>query len=197
MDFTFVNVDAFTPNSRVNWVSIGKIASWTRSGSKILLNLASPGMSLEVSFLGPNCFRVRFKPVAPNYAVETSSAVVTRDLGLSSTALSVTADATQVTADTGSITVKIDLNPYRIRVFRAGQLISADNADFNLVYVPRTVDPTAEVIANLKVYPANARYCGFGSKAGAQLFKNQFTMTFFNFDKFSYTKGFVPNPVTG
>ncbi len=197
MDFTFVNVNAFTPNSRVNWVSVGKIASWTRTGSKIVLNLASPGMSLEVSFLGPNCFRVRFKPVAPNYAVETSSAVVTRDLGLSSTALSVKSDSTQVTADTGSITVTIDLDPYRIRVFRGGQLISADNADFNLVYVPKTVDPSAEVIANLKVYPANARYCGFGSKAGAQLFKNQFTMTFFNFDNFSYSKGFVPDQMNG
>ena len=199
MDFTFVNVDQFTPNSRVNWVSIGKIATWTRTGSKIRLDLASGGRSLEVSFLGPECFRVRFQPLKPqNYAVETSSAVVTRDLGLSPAALSVTGDSTQVNADTGAITVKIDLDPYRIKVFRGAQMISADNPDFNLVYIPRESDPQNpeiagnEVIANFKIYPANARYCGFGSKAGAQLFKNQFTMTFFNFDNFAYNTGFIP-----
>jgi alpha-glucosidase len=193
MDFTFVNVNEFTPNSRVNWVSVGKVASWTRTESKIRLNLATPGMAVEVSFLGPECFRVRFRPVlGPDYTVETSAAVVTRDLGLSPAALSVTANSTQLTADTGLISVKIDLDPYRIQVFRGDQLISADDPNFNLVYIPKSVDPNNEVIANFKIYPANAKYCGFGSKAGAQLFKNQFTMTFFNFDNFSYSKGFVP-----
>ena len=76
MAFSFVNVDRFTPNSHVNWVPVGKVASWTRAGSKVRLQLATPGMAIEVSFLGPECFRVRFRPVsAPDYTVETSSAV--------------------------------------------------------------------------------------------------------------------------
>jgi alpha-glucosidase len=193
MDFTFVNVNGFTPNTRVNWVPVGKVASWTRTGEKLRLDLATPSMALEISFLGPECFRVRFRPVTnPDYSVETSAAVVERDLDLSPAALAVTADATRITADTGAITVLIDLDPYRIQVLRGGHLISADDPTFNLVYVPKSVDPSAEVIAIFKVYPANARYCGFGSKAGAQLFKNQFTMTFFNFDNFKYEKGFIP-----
>ncbi|MDB5313822.1 MAG: hypothetical protein JWO38_8024 [Gemmataceae bacterium] len=198
MAFEFVNVDRFTPNSRVNWVPVGRVASWSRTGSKVRLDLAATGMAVEVSFLGPECFRVRFRPVTnPDYTAETSAAVVERDLGLDPAALTVTGDAHRVTADTGAITVLIDLDPYRIRVLRNGQLISADDPTFNLVYIPKSVDPNAEVTANFKVYPANARYCGFGSKAGAQLFKNQFTMTFFNFDNFSYSQGFIPGGENG
>src|SRR4051794_15327351 len=159
MDFTFVNVNQFTPNSRVNWVPVGKVASWTRTGSKVRLNLAAPGMALEVSFLGPECFRVRFRPVAsPDYSKETSAAVVERDLGLAAGALNVTGDSTRVTASTGAIDVLIDLDPYRIQVLRGGHLISADDPKFNLVYVPASVDPNAEVTANFKINPENAKY---------------------------------------
>jgi alpha-glucosidase len=186
MSFSFVNVNAFTPNTRVNWTPVGDITSWTRTGDAIQLNMAVPGMGLRVSFLGPRCFRVRFRPVVgPDYTTEVSPAVVRRDLGPIS--LTVRDSGDHITADTGALTVRIDLKPYRIQVFRDGQLIGADTPGFNLVYIP-----LAEVIANFKASPANARYCGFGSKAGAQLFKNQFTMTCFNFDNFSYTQGFLP-----
>ena len=38
---------------------------------------------------------------------------------------------------TGAMRVHVDLQPYRIRVFRpGGQLISADEPVFNLVYIP-------------------------------------------------------------
>jgi alpha-glucosidase len=63
MSYTFVNLNGFTPNTRVNWVPVGRVASWTRAGSKVRLDLATPGMAVEVSFLGPECFRVRFRPV--------------------------------------------------------------------------------------------------------------------------------------
>ena len=94
--------------------------------------------------------------------------------------------------DTGQIQVRVDLQPYRIRVFRAGQLICADEPSYNLVYIPGQ-----QVIANFKTYPANALYCGFGEKAGATLFKNrdansQPSLTFFNFDNFTYSTGPVP-----
>lgn len=193
MDLKYVDVNGFTPNSHVSWVAVGKVATWTRSGDRIRLQLANGGMAIEISFLGAECFRVRFRPMAnPDYSAETSAAVVNRNLGLAPGALTVTSDPNRVTVDTGAITVLIDLNPYRIQVKRGGQLISADDPTYNLVYVPKTADPNAEVIANFKIYPANAKYCGFGSKAGAQLFKNQFKMTFFNYDNFSYNTGLIP-----
>ena len=111
--------------------------------------------------------------------------MVERDLELK--LLTVRDGGDHITADTGALTVRIDRRPYRIRVFRDGQLISADEPSYNLVYIP-----SREVIANFKTYPANARYCGFGEKAGAQLFKNQFTMTFFNYDNFIYTPAAMP-----
>ena len=191
MGFSYCNVNEFTPNSG-HWSQVGEIRSWERTGNAIWLNMsAPPGLGLLVSFLGPRCFRVRFRPVIDaDYTVETSPAVVERDLGLFR--LRVQDGGDHVTADTGDMTVRIDLKPYRIQVFRGRQLLSADTPDYNLVYFP-----SEDAVANSKILPANARYCGFGSKAGAQLFKNQTTMTFFNFDNFCYTRGFIPQGQVG
>jgi alpha-glucosidase len=134
---------------------------------------------------------VRFRPVADaDYTTESSPAVVERDLG--PFRLTVRDGGDHVTADTGDMAVRIDLKPYRVRVFRGSQLISADAPNDNLVY-----HPSEEGVANLKILPANARYCGFGSELGAHLFKNQATMTFFNFDNFSFTRGFIPDGQVG
>ena len=132
--FSFRNVNEFTPNLG-QWSPVGDITSWARTGDAIRLNMFVPGLGLLVSFLGPRCFRVRFRPVADaNYTTETSPAVVERDLG--PFRLTVQDGGDHVTADTGDMTVRIDLKPYRIQVFRGRQLISADAPNYNLVYFP-------------------------------------------------------------
>jgi alpha-glucosidase len=194
MSFSFVQVNDFTPNLG-GWTPVGNIASWHQTGNTFNFNMAA-GRALQVSFLGPLCFRVRFSPApAPDYTQEHSFAVVSRQLG--QVTLTVQDASDHVLIDTGQIQVRVDLEPYRIRVFRGGQLICADESSYNLVYIPGQ-----QVIANFKTYPANARYCGFGEKAGATLFKNQDTnsqpsMTFFNFDNFSYSTGNIPAGQSG
>ncbi len=186
MAYTFVNVNDFTPNLG-EWTSIGRIDSWSRNGNVFTLDLDRAGLSLQVSILSPTCFRVRFNPSPGfDYGVENSYAVINRDLGsVNVTVVSQTQQ--ELVLDTGEITMKIELDPYRVLVYRNGQLINADAPSYNLVYIPGQ-----QVIANFKVYPANARYCGFGEKAGAQLLKNEYTMTFFNFDNFQYSSAPLP-----
>ena len=124
MGFSFRNVNEFTPNLG-QWSQVGDISSWARTGDAIRLNMSVPGLGLLVSFLGPRCFRVRFRPVVDaDYTAETSPAVVERDLG--PFRLTVQDGGDHVTADTGDMTVRIDLKPYRIQVFRGRQLLSAD-----------------------------------------------------------------------
>ena len=193
MGFTYRNVNEFTPNSG-HWSQVGEIRSWERTGDAIWLDMsAPPGLGLLVSFLGPRCFRVRFRPVIDaGYTVETSPAVVERGTW-GRCRLRVQDGGDHVTADTGDMTVRIDLKPYRIQVFRDRQLLSADAPDYNLVYFP-----SEEAVANFKILPANARgTVGSAPRRWRQLFKNQTTMTFFNFDNFCYTRGFIPQGQVG
>lgn len=177
MAHSFVATNAFQPNNG-DWTAIGNIQAHHVKGNVIQLDMAATGRAVQVSFLGPRCFRVRYAPVtSPDYTTELSHAIVNRSLG--TFALKVVDNGTHLVADTGSIEVRIDLNPYRIQVFRSGQLVSADEPKYNLVYIPG-----AAVTANFKTLAPNARCCGFGEKGGASLFKNGSTMTFFNFDNF-------------
>ncbi len=186
MAYAFVNVNDFTPNLG-QWTSIGRIDSWSRSGNVFTLNPGQAGLALQLSILSPTCFRVRFNP-SPNfdYSVENSYAVINRNLGAANVTI-VSDTAEELVLATGALTIKIELDPYRILVYRNGQLINADSPSYNLVYIPGQ-----QVIANFKDYPANARYCGFGEKAGSQLLKNEYTMTFFNFDNFQYASAPLP-----
>ncbi|HEX8823427.1 MAG TPA: TIM-barrel domain-containing protein [Archangium sp.] len=184
--YKFVNVNEFTPNNE-GWTSIGNIATHSRNGNVFTLTAVENAVSTQISFLSATCFRVRFNP-APNfdYSVETSRAVVNRNLGQVN--LNVLQDDDQaIVVDTGKIKVEIQLQPYRILVYRGNQLINADPPGKNLVYIPGQ-----EVIANFKVYPGGARYFGFGEKAGVNLLKNEHTMTFFNYDNYMYSAGHVP-----
>ena len=189
MAFSFVQVNDFTPNMG-GWTPIGSVASWKQAGNVFDFDLGG-ARALQLSFLGTLCFRVRFTPAPnPDYTQEHSFAVVSHQLG--PVTLAVQDGGDHVVIDTGQIQVRVDLQPYRIRVFRAGQLICADEPSYNLVYIPGQ-----QVIANVKTYPANALYCGLGERAGATLFKNrdpnsQPSLTFFNFDNFSYSSGPVP-----
>ena len=187
MAYSFVNVNAFTPNNE-GWNSIGNIAQVNQTGNDFLLTLASDNrLKVKISFLSADTFRVRFNPL-PNfdYSIERSVAVVDRQLGPVQLNILVF-DSNQLMIDTSVIQVQILLQPYQIKVFRGQQLINQDSVGKNLVYIPGK-----EVIANFKAYPANACYCGFGEKAGSNLLKNNYTMTFFNYDNYTYALGPLP-----
>ena len=186
MGYEFVNVNEFTPNLG-HWTGIGDIASHTRDGNTFKLVLSQNNLSLQISFLSATCFRVRFNPTPGfDYSVENSFAVVNRNLG--PVTLNVQQDTSNLLViDTGALTLHVNLRPYQISVYRNGQLINQDQPNYNLVYIPGQ-----QVIANFKVYPPNARYVGCGEKAGAQMLKNDFTMTYFNFDNFKYSSAPLP-----
>ena len=192
MSYSFVNVNEFTPNNS-GWTSIGNISSVNRTANTFQLILQNdPTLQIQLSFLSATTFRIRFNPTSDfDYSVETSPAVVNKNLG--SVQLNViTSDSSQLLIDTGTIQVMVMLQPYQVKVYKGTQLINEDCADKNLVYIPGQ-----EVIANLKSYPANANYCGFGEKAGSSLLKNNYTMTFFNFDNYTYASGIIPQGTQG
>jgi alpha-glucosidase len=186
MAFTYVNVNEFTPEQG-QWTSFGNIATHSLQGNVLTLT-PQQGPPLLLTFLSATMFRVRFNP-AGNYATDNSVAVVSRDFGPFTPQVQDT--GATLTVDTGVIQVVINKAPYALAVYRAGQLIHADTPDYNLVYIPGQ-----EVVANFKQYPAGARYYGFGEKAGATLAKNEFALTFFNYDNFSYVSGPLPQGET-
>jgi alpha-glucosidase len=184
--YPFVNVTGFTPNLGA-WTSLADVASLTRQGNQFTLNMSSgPGPLL--TFLTPSMFRVRFNPTA-SYGRDVSIAVVKTDYPSANVTLQ---DAgSKFLLDTGTIRVEITKSPYSLAVYRGSQLIHSDTPTYNLVYIPGQ-----EVVANFKVYPANALYYGFGEKAGSTLAKNFFDMTFFNYDNFTYVNGSIPSGQT-
>ena len=178
--YTFVNVTDFTPNLG-QWTSIGNWSSYTRTANSFAPQV-NPGP--VITFLSPTVFRVRFNPTA-NYSTDNSYAVINRNLGTPT--LTVTESTTTLEIDTTVIRVVINKSPYALSVYRGNQLIHADTSSYNMVYIPGQ-----EVVANFKVYPANALYFGLGEKAGATLARNDFSMTFFNYDNFIYASGPLP-----
>jgi alpha-glucosidase len=187
--YSFVNVNNFTPAS--GWTPVGTIASCQQQGNDFVMKSAA-GLTLVLSFLSENCFRVRFNPSPTadfSSASDVSYAVINRNLG--TVTLTVNQTAQMLTVGTGTIVVEIALNPYLLSVARAGvggapgQLIHSDNAGQGLIYLPGQ-----EVIANLKLVPANALYFGLGEKAGSRLAKDNFSFTQFNFDNFTYANSF-------
>jgi len=182
--FNYVNVQNFTPNLG-QWTSLANVTGQGRNGDAFTLPMSS-GPGPVITFLSSSAFRVRFNPLpGADLTNDISCAVVDRNLGPVNLAVSESPSAIEI--DTGVIRVVINKNPYAISVFRGDQLIHADTPAYNLVYIPGQ-----QVIANFKVYPANARYLGFGEKAGSQVLKNNFTMTCFNWDNYKYIEGGVP-----
>ncbi len=177
--FTFVQVNEFQPNVEGQWSIIGNV-SWQQNGSVILLT-NSQNYQVQISFLSPSAFRVRFRPTpSPDYSNDASYAVVNRQLG------SVTLQVTELAENggtlqiqTGLLTVLIGLAPYGIAVYKDDQLICEDVYERNLLY-------SNEAVANLMNAPINESYFGFGEKAGEQTDKKYFTMNFFNYDNFTY-----------
>ncbi|MEI6947541.1 TIM-barrel domain-containing protein [Paraflavisolibacter sp. H34] len=184
-NFNFVQVNAFQPNVN-GWNQINKITSWEQPDSKTILLTNSDSRVIQVSFLSPSAFRVRFNPnPSPDYSRNVSYAVVNYSLAtVKPTVTELTGQGDNyhgntLLVDTGVLQVYIGLEPYGIAVYKDGQLIHQDCYGKNIVY-------SNSAVANLKTAPSQEQYFGFGEKAGNQLNKKSFTMTFFNYDNFTY-----------
>ncbi|WP_109830044.1 TIM-barrel domain-containing protein [Reichenbachiella versicolor] len=185
--FDFVQVNEFQPNSNTGWNQIGAITDYSFEGNDLLL-VNEAGYQIKISFLSDTAMRVRFKPVVdPDYSGQESYAVVDRNLGSVSieyTYLNDNGGTLHIT--TGKLDVFIGLAPYGISVQKDGKVITEDTYGKNLIF-------SNEAVANLKKAPLNESYFGFGEKAGSMLDKKEYTMTFFNYDNFSYDDpGVVP-----
>ena len=182
--YRFVNVRDFTPNLG-QWRSLGNVSGFSQASNSNLVELQMQSdPNVQITFCSPTVFRVRFNPAGIE-GVDNSNAVINRKLGAVN--VQVQSIGNTYVIDTGVIRVILNRSPYGIIVLRNGQVIHADTPTYNLVYIPGQ-----QVIANFKQYPANARYFGFGEKAGATLQKNNSTMTFFNFDNFEYIEAPLP-----
>ncbi|WP_437571068.1 TIM-barrel domain-containing protein [Sorangium sp. So ce542] len=186
MNYEYVQVNAFVPNSTSGWSSFADVASYERtsSGTGFLLR-DSDGRVLQLAFLSPTALRVRFNAGAEGYDDDSPSyAVVNRSLGPVTPRVAADTSAL-LTIDTGAMQVKVQKQPFSLAIYRDGQLIHADatvrGANKGLLYVDG--QPS---VASIKVAPENAVYVGLGEKAGSQLKKNGFSMTFFNYDNFKY-----------
>ena len=183
--FSYVQVNDFQANSSTGWNEIGTITNYDFDGNDLYLNNAS-GYQVKISFLSPLAMRVRFKPeVNPDYSGNESYAVVDRDLG----SVTITHDYTNddggtLHINTGVLDIYVGLAPYGISVQRNGKVITEDTYGKNMIF-------SNEAVANLKKSPTTESYFGFGEKAGSQLDKKKFTMTFFNYDNFEYGDGGV------
>ncbi|MBX9257034.1 DUF4968 domain-containing protein [Desmonostoc muscorum CCALA 125] len=195
--YKFVKTNEFTPNPAnpsdpaQRWQTIGDIVTYSQNSNTFALKTATrPGP--VISFLSKTAFRVRFSPDPGfDYSQDKSYAVVTQDLrskeeqdANQQLSLAVQDTDEALIIKTEVLTVKIKKKPYAILVYRGTQLIHQDQPDYNLVYLDGQ-----KVIANFKVYPSTAKYCGLGEKAGINLLKNEFTLTYFNYDNFKYGGG--------
>jgi alpha-glucosidase len=193
-----VQVNNFQANN-AGWSLFGNVASVTEiAPGQFQLRAEQNDVSLMLYALSDRAFRVRFNPMPGfGYATDNSLAVVERTLGpVNATVVRNDEDVLELAL--GYITIIVELQPYRLSVYRGSQLMHQDVAgtggcnqsgqvNQNLVYALN-----GPAVANLKQAPANAAYSGFGEKAGAQLLMNNYTMTFFNYNNFKYGSGPVP-----
>jgi hypothetical protein len=202
--YDYVRADKFTPESRVNWKTVGKVTSWKKEEEgvvdRVTLALDS-GHKVYIYFLSHQTFRVRFNPDPKAPYVTTESPATVEDR-IEAYDLRVKEENGVLRMNTDFMEVRINLEKYALSVYRGSQLIHADPPDYNLVYIPRDL---GEAVANFKMAPTNAQYYGFGEKGGASLdkrrvpkqhFYGQFggkiyekipaALTFFNYDNFGY-----------
>lgn len=190
MTLSLLTVRQFTPNDSRGWATVGDIAAVNREGATFTLLPASAALQdcpIRLSLLSPTCLRLRFAP-RPDAATDhrVSPAVITDSLAPVNPTVIEDSDLALV-IETGSLRVAIDRRPYRLRIYRDGQLIHADVEGHNLVFAPG-----GRSVANLKRAPVNARYCGLAETPGATVLKNFCTMTQFNFDNFACQRGLLP-----
>lgn len=177
--YPFVDVDQFTPNSRINWISVGKIASVQREQNRFTLKMPN-GLYVVYSVISASSYRIWFSPKkGTDFSPENSCVTVAGCADIDIRVLK--NDAHTLSVDQGDIRVDINLDDFALSVYRDNQLIHADQPGYSIVYIPGE-----EVIANVKQYPNNARSFGFGEKAGKKLDKRGESLTFFNYDNFGY-----------
>ncbi len=181
-EYTYVNVTGFTPNNG-GWTSLADVTSIAQNGNQFTFTMGS-GPAPLLTFLTPAIFRFRFNP-AGDYSRDVSVAVVQQDFGAVDVQMQDNGGAYLLFTD--EIRVVITKAPFSLAVYRGGQLIHSDTPAYNVIYIPGQ-----QVVANFKQYPGGAFYYGFGEKAGSTLAKNDFDMTFFNWDNFMYTSGQIP-----
>lgn len=180
-EYVYVPANQFTPNNG-GWTSLGNVTALAQSGNQFTLTMSNGPAPLLI-FLTPSIFRLRFNPAA-SYGRDVSVAVVNSDFG--PVGVTMSDDGSQYVLDTGTIQVRIAKSPYSLSVWRGGQMLHSDTPSYNVVYIPGQ-----QVVASFKVAPPGALYYGFGEKAGSTLAKNNFDMTFFNWDNFEYQQGNV------
>ena len=177
--FKFVQVNEFQPNVD-GWNQMGDV-TYAKLDNKNFTFTNEEGYQVKISILSPSAMRVRFKPVTnPDYSNNNSYAVVDRNLGtVSPKVVRLPDNGGTMHISTGELDIYVGLKPYGISVQKDGEVITEDTYGKNLVW-------SNEAIANLKKAPKTESYFGFGEKAGAQVDKKEFTMTFFNYDNFTY-----------
>ncbi|HEX9983961.1 MAG TPA: TIM-barrel domain-containing protein [Thermoanaerobaculia bacterium] len=180
-EYAYAPANQFTPNLGA-WTGLGDVVSLAQNGNQFTFTMSSGPAPLLI-FLTPSIFRFRFNPTA-SYSRDVSVAVVKSDFGSVNVTMQDT--GSMFVLDTGTIRVEITKSPYSLAVYRGNQLLHADTPAYNVVYIPGQ-----QVVANFKVAPSGALYYGFGEKAGSTLAKNNFDMTFFNWDNFIYSQGNV------
>lgn len=204
MSYDYVQPDEFTPESRINWITVGKVTKWTQEEEGIVDKFTlflDGGLKVYIYFLSHNTFRVRFNP-DPNAPYVKSRSPATEVERIEASKIKVKEEGGCLSIATDKIEVRVNLKKYALSVYRSGQLVHADPVDYNLVYVDRQY---GEAVAQFKMAPTNSQYYGFGEKAGATVDKRRVpkqhfygqlaggnekigaTMTFFNFDNFGYT----------
>ncbi len=209
MAYNYVAADNFTPESRIAWQAVSKVTrvippdpnpSGGDTVETFTLEMES-GHKILISFLSPLTFRVRFNPqVGAEYPPSRSPATANDRIDITEiTHNAEDTEANELRISTSDIEVRVTKSSYALSVYRGNQLIHADLPDYNLVYIPG-----AQAIANFKRSPENARYFGFGEKAGATLDRKQVPvnhfynnsperyrigsrLTFFNYDNYHYS----------
>ena len=186
MVIAFRTADEFAADV-ASWVPLGAIGSVGEQSGTFVLNLRDAPLAVRLSFCGPACLRVQFSPHPDSEdALDRSHAVIDRAFAAADVRL-IENSAERLIIDSGEMRVEADRRPYALRIYRNGQLVSADRPGRNLVY-----QAGGHGVANIKRRPDNALYCGFGEKAGATLLKNGCRLTNFNFDNFIYARAPVP-----
>jgi alpha-glucosidase len=176
MNSIFLPADQFTAaDDRVNWKQLGNVAAVNRDNNVFDFTMDA-GPAPRLIILSPSVFRVRFN-AASNYGTDFSYAVLPQPPA--ALLLTTKEDALSLIIDTGAITVQVFKQPFAVTVLNEyGDQICADSGR-GVVYVD-------ESVANFKALANGAFYYGFGEKAGPTLDKRGKSMTFFNFDNFSY-----------
>lgn len=81
--YRYVPPDEFTPETRVNWISLGKVTKWTQEEEGIVDKFTlflDGGLKIYIYLLSHSTFRVRFNPdpQAPYVKTRSPATVVER-----------------------------------------------------------------------------------------------------------------------